>query len=422
MVRKELLELSSVEIGSLALNEALHQRYFKEYPTSRRSLNTYQRTHRLQRLARVAILCLLILTIFETPLWCRSDDYVTWDYRSSAQKCTVAGGPPASDVIMSGVPFLPHGLSAMIEIVLYSVVLGQTLVSFELHRHFQSVGESYQWKQGMYLHFAVLILGFADAFFIMLRPNSNYRIAPFVRFGLAVEIPWVQKVIVSFLKVTKSIFTIGVFLVGSVVIFAWLAAMIFDDRVSLDSYGDPVNKGFESFGNALYTMFVTLTTANLPDVMVPSFEHDQRYLMFWMPFYLLAVCILMQVVLSVVYSEYQNQITDGLKQGRKERRRGIKMAFQHVKRDCLVEKDSIPQHVVDFDTFVQVVNNMRTFSSMITIDDGLLQVVFAALDADKSGLLTASLRQSAPCEEAGRLRAFSPRLRPARAAVLRAPK
>merc|ERR1719222_935141 len=100
-----------------------------------------------------------------------------------------------------------------------------------------------------------------------------------------------------------------------------------------------VNQGFESFGNSLYTAFVTMTTANLPDVMVPTYLHNPIiFWIWWLPFFLLAVCVFTQVILASVYSTYQDETTGTVKAGYKARAQGITATFNIIKDPVKVSK------------------------------------------------------------------------------------
>mmetsp|Transcript_79628 Transcript_79628/g.206852 ORF Transcript_79628/g.206852 Transcript_79628/m.206852 type:complete len:550 (+) Transcript_79628:407-2056(+) len=160
--------------------------------------------------------------------------------------------------------------------------------------------------------------------------------------------------------------------------------MLFDDMTEKDANGTPINQGFENYGNAVYTMFVTMTTAVLPDVMVPTYQHNRLYLLFWMPFFLLAICIFTQVILATVYAEYGDQVTERTKQGHKRRKAGIKAAFDTLKHPDKLAKKGKAQDVVLFQQFVALVTSLRNFSTNNLIEEQHLSVCFKALDDDNS--------------------------------------
>merc|ERR1719436_2235595 len=137
--------------------------------------------------------------------------------------------------------------------------------------------------------------------------------------------------------------------------------MIFDDRDGKDSNGLPINQGFENFGNSVYTMFVTMTTAILPDVMVPSYESNRWFALFWLPFFLLAVCVFTQVILATVYNEYTDEVTEQQRQRHMRRKKGIRAAFEFLKGDLKREKGGKEQDVVHYSTFVELVEAIRPF-------------------------------------------------------------
>lgn len=382
-----------MELATMALHEALQCRSHDNFPKDAAAWESYVTYHRVLGWSNVAVLGLLLLTFFEVPLWCRSSNDSYWDWGLAANSCTLQGvgfGITESEVLVSGIPFIPHGVSLSIELVLLGVIFGRVMMSASLHTHFKGVGCSFRSNNAMIIDYIMVLLGFCDCFYCSFFPALAIRIAPFVRFGLAVSIPWVSQVVSAFVRVTSSVVTVGLFLVGTIVIFAWVAAMIFDDLDSKDVYGMQINQGFENFGNSLYTMFVTMTTAVLPDVMIPSYHHNRLFLFFWMPFFLLAVCVFTQVILATVYNEYQDDVTQRLKGFRKNRLKGISCSFDYVKDPMPIQKNGQQQDTVHYEAFVELVKMMRTFSSDQVMDDAVARICFDALDDDKSNALSRS--------------------------------
>jgi len=189
--------------------------------------------------------------------------------------------------------------------------------------------------------------------------------------------------------VSRSVVTVGVCLLATIFVFAWLMAMILDDWNEPDAYGEPINKGFTNFGDSLYTMFVTMTTANLPDVMVSSYAHSRLFLLFWIPFFVLAVCVFTQVILATVYNEYGDEVTEQEKRRHRHRMMGMEVAFRHLKADVAHNKNGKEVDVVSFETFTELVDVFRPFNRYV-VEKKFIRVCFEALDADKSEALSFS--------------------------------
>jgi len=300
----------------------------------------------------------------------------------------VKGGAPSNEVIMSGVPLVPSGIGILIEYFLLGSILVRIILVTKLQYAFKDCGGDFRSQRAILFDWIMILLGLMDLAVFTCNPSASFRIAPYARFGLAAALPWVQELLYSFWRVLIAVSQIGVFLLGTVVIFAWIAAMIFDDLDMVDRYGDPVNTGFETFSNSLYTSFSAMTTANLPDAMVPSYAHRRSMIWLWMPFFVMAVCIFQQVVLAGVYAEYQENTTDVMKEGSKKLVRGVNAAFGFIQEQVHVEKQGRMQPVVRFEAFTEVAGVLRSFVKGISMDVTFLELVYHALDRDDDGLLT----------------------------------
>jgi len=387
-IKVPFVEMSAYQKAALAINEAMQNRCYDQYPASLSSWKTYVHFHAYDGCLQCAVMCLLFLTICETPLWCNDTGVGYWQWRTAQQRCTVKGGAPSNEVIMSGVPLVPSGIGILMEYVLLGTILVRIILVTKLQIAFKNCGADFRSYKAIMFDWVMIVLGLVDVAVFTCNPSAGFRIAPYVRFGLAAALPWVQELLYSFWRVLLAVTQIGVFLLGTVIIFAWVAAMIFDDLDMTDRYGDPVNTGFETFGNSLYTSFSAMTTANLPDAMIPSYAHSRSFIWLWMPFFVMAVCIFQQVVLAVVYGEYQENATDVMKEGSKKLVQGINAAFGFIKEPIQVKKHGRMQQVVRFEAFNEVAGLLSNIARGAIIDLNLIELAYQALDRDDDGLLT----------------------------------
>mmetsp|Transcript_108088 Transcript_108088/g.302776 ORF Transcript_108088/g.302776 Transcript_108088/m.302776 type:complete len:786 (+) Transcript_108088:80-2437(+) len=388
--KEELLKMDKVHLAAISLHEAVHGRYVEKMPMHGSMWDSYRIYHRCLKWSHVAVLCLLLLTIFEVPTWCKKGaEGNIWKWRDVKDLCASKEGfgPPPEELMMSNLPTLPIGVSLTIEYILLIGILVRILISARLHVFFRDIGSAYRSNAEMILDYVMILLGFCDVFYFSFFPSADYRIAPFVRFGLGISIPWIRDVVISFTRVTKAIFTVGLFLLGTIIIFAWLGAMMFDDLDMKDQYDMPINQGFENFGNSIYTMFAAMTTATLPDAMVPSYAHNKATVFFWMPFFVLGSCVFTQVILATVYADYGDQVTELMKLQHSSRSKGIKAAFEYLKAEVKQEKDGQQFDVVHFEAIKDVVSAMRELKTSYAQEE-LIRVCFDALDTDGSSFLT----------------------------------
>lgn len=408
--RRPLLEMSRSQTGAIVLNEAMQFRSLDTCPTETKAWELYTKVHHTGFWCNAGIGALLLLTVFERPLWLNQYDDARNHLAAAAESDKSRALAESMAVwdeqmnLLSGIPFLPIPLGLLIEVGLLGLLLWRVRALDALCSLRDPVR-----KRAMLFNYAMVFLGLADAagyalFFASTRSASTFRLAPFVRFGLAASmIPTIGKLVKSFARSLVAISTVGLFLLGTVVLFAWTAAMILDDLDIENADGMPVNQGFESFGNAVYTSFVTMTTANLPDAMVPSYLYNRGFVFLWLPFFALAVCIFMQVILATVYGDYQDQKTEEMKDAMVHRRRGINQAFDQVKADGKrklqrrrKQRQQPPgggndtsTEVVRYEDFDDLVKTVQTLGGAAGTADreSIIKVIFNALDDDGNGVL-----------------------------------
>merc|ERR1719277_2401191 len=68
-------------------------------------------------------------------------------------------------------------------------------------------------------------------------------------------------------------FSVAVFFVGTVLFYAWIAVTIYRTNDSVSFYNEEkaiaVNKGFETLGGAIYTIFLAGMTEGFNDIFIP---------------------------------------------------------------------------------------------------------------------------------------------------------
>lgn len=378
-------ELSNDMQAAWALHEAMCGNYFEELPVHTAAWAAFRKYISSERWAWFAIWTLIGVSMFETPLWCNSTGRWSLVAGGSVERCTIEGGMQAQDIILSGTRYLPPMVGICIESLCYLVVLLKVAREHFLDNYFFHLGDikgkvSYNSDVLRKCEGLLAVIGLADAAYFVLNEGALFRTAPYVRFLLAVLTPSVRRVARSFLGVVKATSKIAMFLLGTILLFAWVMAMIMDDFEETTRHGVPVNLGYENFGNAIYTTFVCVTTANLPAAMTPTYMHNRKFVFLWIPFFAITICIFMQVILAMVYSEYTDQTKSTVQIHFKNRLKGIRHAFK------LVGVERNKELCVSFDQFVGLVNLMRVFGR-VQVDEQLLHIVFRALDDDGNSVL-----------------------------------
>mmetsp|Transcript_60142 Transcript_60142/g.111529 ORF Transcript_60142/g.111529 Transcript_60142/m.111529 type:complete len:779 (+) Transcript_60142:60-2396(+) len=377
--------LSVHEKAAWILHEGLRHRFHPHYPDEPHALLIAKQAVGKQMLLRLGVTLLLLLTLFEVPVWCNKSGWL--NYQAAADRCAKDGRAPAAELEMSGIPFLPVGVSVLMEYFLLAFVIREILSHKELTLAYDGIHKDLL-QDDIPLTLAWMAIVDATLFVIFPGSYGAYRFAPYLRFGLAVfSIEMLRGVARSLIRCVKNVAKIMSILMGVVFIFAWIAASIFDDVEGNDVYGDPINAGFEDFGSSLYTAFLTSTASNYPDALVNSVVTSRAYLLLWFPYILLTVCLLSNVLLAAVYGSFTSSATEAATQNISMRNKSVQqcwkllMAMGHPVRDSHTGEKAVTLH-----EFQQVCHVLQDFTDL-QFDITLAPVLFEALDSDDSGHL-----------------------------------
>lgn len=59
---------------------------------------------------------------------------------------------------------------------------------------------------------------------------------------------------------------------------------------------------------SFYNMLILVTTANFPDIMLPSYEHHWTYCLFFVLFLLIALYLFLNILLANFYNKFQQRL------------------------------------------------------------------------------------------------------------------
>ena len=102
------------------------------------------------------------------------------------------------------------------------------------------------------------------------------------------------------------------FIIIYVFYFAWMGNRLFAGTI----------EGVESFTNlddSFFYMFVLLTTSNFPDIMLPSYNQSRQNAIFFILFLIIGLFLLMNLLLAIFYSAYQEKVDLALDHFRERR-------------------------------------------------------------------------------------------------------
>ncbi|XP_076151868.1 two pore segment channel 3 isoform X2 [Alosa pseudoharengus] len=128
------------------------------------------------------------------------------------------------------------------------------------------------------------------------------------------------------------IFYVFLLFMFSVLMFSLMALKLFGKR------GLETVEGIKYFTNYLeivFDLYVLVTTANSPDVMMPAYNYSSFFAIFFIVYILINTYIFMSVFLAVVYNNYKKYLKEEVRQLVKAKRRKMLLAFSVLQQSSL---------------------------------------------------------------------------------------
>uniref|UniRef100_A0A8D0C9D8 Ion transport domain-containing protein n=1 Tax=Salvator merianae TaxID=96440 RepID=A0A8D0C9D8_SALMN len=114
----------------------------------------------------------------------------------------------------------------------------------------------------------------------------------------------------------------------SVLMFSLMALKLFGDRNLKTVEGSPY---FTNYLEIIFDMYVLVTTANSPDVMMPAYDFSWWYCLFFITYVIINTYIFMSVFLAVVYNNYRKHLKNEIRKLAYMKRRKMIEAFNLLK-------------------------------------------------------------------------------------------
>jgi len=105
-----------------------------------------------------------------------------------------------------------------------------------------------------------------------------------------------------------------------VIFFVWIGLILFANK----SEG---KQQFNSFTNAITSIWILFTTANFPDVMIPAYNDNRLTFVFFFVYLVTTLYLLNNVLLATVYDAYKDQLKTSLHRFFSRRQNSIDHAF-----------------------------------------------------------------------------------------------
>jgi two pore calcium channel protein len=297
--------------------------------------------YRLRFIRKLFMAIYISLAIFDRPLWCEDKSY--------PYSCKVDG----YSVPLSGIPMLPQRVTYSVEafIVLFFICMNFLRNSYNMKSRTSHIR-----------FFAINILcisAIADIIQVLVTERRPYishfaRVILFVIYLRTVR----ESLYRVYISIQKARYVL-VLLILNVFVFGWMSHLLFRDM-----YSDP--QYFHSLYDSLWSMLVLLSTANFPDIMIPAYEENQAYCIFFILYLVVGLLVLQRLMLAVIYNDYKNHIRDIVENFFNSERIHDKQ-IENFGKFTLIESNILAKRVEGFKGAYYNTNlsNKKTFSSII---------------------------------------------------------
>ncbi|KAM9382157.1 two pore channel protein 2-like [Phaethornis superciliosus] len=116
----------------------------------------------------------------------------------------------------------------------------------------------------------------------------------------------------------------------SLLMFSLMALKLFGERNLQTAEGLPY---FKNYLEIVFDLYVLVTTANSPDVMMPAFDFSSWYALFFIAFVIVNTYIFMSLFLAVVYNNYKKHLKNEIRTLAYMKRRKMTEAFNLLKEE-----------------------------------------------------------------------------------------
>ncbi|XP_077456345.1 two pore channel protein 1 isoform X1 [Stigmatopora argus] len=203
-------------------------------------------------------------------------------------------------------------------------LLALVIVAFELCMKLRWLGfHTFIRHKRTMVKSCVLLLQFVEAIVVLIRQTSHMRVTRALRPIFLVDCRYCGAVRRNLRQIFQSLppfIDILLLLLFFMVIFAILGFCLFSTNAS-----DP---NFNTLENSMVSLFVLLTTANFPDVMMPAYSKNRWSCVFFIVYLSIELYFIMNLLLAVVFDTFNDVEKTKFKSLLLHKRSAVDHAFQ----------------------------------------------------------------------------------------------
>mmetsp|Transcript_8836 Transcript_8836/g.19301 ORF Transcript_8836/g.19301 Transcript_8836/m.19301 type:complete len:1207 (-) Transcript_8836:396-4016(-) len=369
-------KMTKYQRAAWMLEDAIAGKSFEWYPESAAAHKHYLIFKQREVFYYRAICILFLLGYFEVPLWCDTTD--SFVFKSGYDRCQV---PAGGTVYLSSLPQLPPGITIIAELVCLVLAWLKLRAERKLQRKFFDKKKISYINPGFHAvcYIAMLVSIWDVWIFCTFRPSA--RLAPYMRVVFMICIPTVNRLLKALIGIINEWLSVVSFWMGTVAFFAWIGVTLLNDNDSRNSAGMRVNEGFDSFGSAVYTMFVASSSDDFVDKFNPTFTQNRGYGLLWIWCLFLSNFLFLNLILAMIFEKYAESFKNEMKKSQKNQKQSLVKAFR------IVSSQSEEDREVTKESFFQLIEAMNASAATQNFSRPDMEYVFTALDEDEGGSL-----------------------------------
>ncbi|XP_049818861.1 two pore calcium channel protein 1-like isoform X2 [Aethina tumida] len=216
-----------------------------------------------------------------------------------------------------------------------------------------------------------LVIMLVEAITVLIRQSTHFRVTRSLRPIFLVDTRAcgsVRRYLRQILQSLPPILDMLILILFIVCCYALLGYFLFGNN--------PKNLYFQTLGDSFVSMFVLLTTANFPDVMMPSYAKSKWYSIFFISYISIVLYIIMNLMLAVVYETFTAVEKNKFRKLLLHKRQACKLAFRLL----------VSRQTPDGIKFKQFHGLMKYYCPQSSLRDVVL--IFRYLNKSETGYLS----------------------------------
>jgi len=184
----------------------------------------------------------------------------------------------------------------------------------------------------------------------------------------------VQRDVAVLIKLIPQVINVLTLLFVIMLFYAWFETVMFVSTKEGNLY-------FSSLTESLWTLYIMVTTANYPDVMMPAYNDNRWTALYFVSFMILSFFFFMNIVLASIVNEYDTAVSERKQNHRQNATANLNKAFDLM--------DNRGTGRIDRETVMALFCILNEdFPEFRTLSDDDTKLLFAILDQDGSSTIT----------------------------------